>query len=313
MLRCYTSDHFVLPLPPGHRFPMAKYRLLRERIEAELAGHAQLCIAEPATRDDLVRAHCPDYVDRVLGGRLSERELKRIGFPWSPAVAERTTRVSGATLAALESAIRGGTLAVNLAGGTHHAAYARGGGYCIFNDAVVAARAVQARGLARRVLVVDLDVHQGDGTAAICRDDPSIYTYSMHGARNYPAVKEPGDLDVALPDGTGDAVYLELLDRYLDQALAESNPDAVIYLAGADPYAGDALGYLSLSKAGLRERDRRVLTRCHAAGLPVAITMGGGYAPEVNDIVDIHAATVALAAEFAAAGSAGQFHRQLFE
>lgn len=300
MLRCYTSDHFVLPLPPGHRFPMAKYRLLRERIEAELAEHTQLCVAEPAGREDLVRAHCPDYVDRVLGGTLGERELKRIGFPWSPAVAERTTRVSGATLSALESAIRGGTLAVNLAGGTHHAAWARGGGYCIFNDAVVAARGVQALGLARRVLVIDLDVHQGDGTAAICREDPSIYTYSMHGARNYPAVKEPGDLDVALPDGTGDAVYLELLDRYLEQALAESTPDAVIYLAGADPYEGDALGYLSLSKAGLRERDRRVLARCRAAGLPVAITMGGGYAPNVTDIVDIHAATVALAAEFAA-------------
>lgn len=300
MLRCYTSDHFVLPLPPGHRFPMAKYRLLRERIEAELAEHTQLCVAEPAGREDLVRAHCPDYVDRVLGGTLGERELKRIGFPWSPAVAERTTRVSGATLSALASAIGGGTLAVNLAGGTHHAAHARGGGYCIFNDAVVAARGVQARGLARRVLVVDLDVHQGDGTAAICREDPSIYTYSMHGARNYPAVKEPGDLDVALPDGTGDAVYLELLDRYLEQALAESTPDAVIYLAGADPYEGDALGYLCLSKAGLRERDRRVLARCRAAGLPVAITMGGGYAPNVTDIVDIHAATVALAAEFAA-------------
>jgi acetoin utilization deacetylase AcuC-like enzyme len=222
--------------------------------------------------------------------------LRRIGFPWSPAMVERSRRSSGGTLMALRSALAGDGIAVNLAGGTHHAGYARGGGYCVFNDAVVAARHVQAHGLAERVLVVDLDVHQGNGTAELCADDAAIFTFSMHAGRNYPAVKPASDLDVSLDDGTGDQAYLDALARHLPQALARARADAVVYLAGADPYAGDRLGYLALSKAGLAERDRQVLAACRRQGLPVAVCMAGGYAPDVEDIVDIHEATVRIAA-----------------
>jgi len=220
----------------------------------------------------------------------------RFGFPGSGAVIERSRRSSGGTMAALAAALAGDGVAVNLAGGTHHAGYDRGGGYCVFNDSVIAARYVQAHGLARRVLVVDLDVHQGNGTADLARGDESIFAFSMHAARNYPAIKPASDLDVPLPDGTDDAGYLDALAAALPLAIARSRPEAVIYLAGADPYAGDRLGHLALTKAGLAERDRQVLAACRRAGIPVAVTMGGGYAPDVEDIVDIHAGTVRLAA-----------------
>jgi len=293
----FYTHHLVLPLPDGHRFPMAKYARLYERVATQ-AGALGLVLHEPeaASRADLERAHDADYVARVVRGELTQRELGRIGFPWSPGMVERSRRSSGATVAALRSAIRDRGFAVNLAGGTHHAHRDRGGGYCVFNDAVVAARHAQAHGLARRVLVVDLDVHHGDGTASICADDPSIYTFSMHGARNYPSIKPAGDLDVPLPDGCGDDEYLALLRMHLPLAIARSGADAAIYLAGADPYAGDRLGHLALSKAGLAERDRRVLSQCRTAGLPVAIAMAGGYAEQVEDIVDIHEATVRTAA-----------------
>jgi acetoin utilization deacetylase AcuC-like enzyme len=296
-MKAFYSHQFVLPLPDGHRFPMAKYRRLYERLQASAAA-LQIELLEPpaASEADLLRVHDAAYVRRVLDGTLAVSELRRIGFPWSPAVAERSRRVSGATMAALAAAIDGDGIAVNLAGGTHHAFADRGGGYCIFNDSVVAARHVQSRGLARRVLVVDLDVHHGDGTAALCRDDPGLFAFSMHAARNYPAVKPPGDLDVALPDGTGDAAYLDALATHLPQAISRAQPDAVVYLAGADPFAGDRLGYLALSKPGLAERDRQVVDACRRAGLPLAISMAGGYAEDVEDIVDIHEATVRIAA-----------------
>jgi acetoin utilization deacetylase AcuC-like enzyme len=303
-MNIYTSDQFVLPLPAGHRFPMAKYRLLRERVEANLPQFAAQLIEAPRADDAAVlRAHSADYLAKVRDGTLSDAEQRRIGFPWSPAMAERTRRVSGATMAALESAIRGCGVGINLAGGTHHAFADHGAGYCIFNDSVVAARHVQALGLARRILVIDLDVHHGNGTAEICRDDPSIYTFSMHGARNYPAVKPRGDLDIDLADGTGDAEYLQLLERNLAYAHARSRPDAAIYLAGADPFIGDKLGYLSLSKHGLQRRDQMVFDHCRRHALPVAVSMAGGYAPEVADIVDIHYATIECAAELARSDS----------
>jgi acetoin utilization deacetylase AcuC-like enzyme len=296
-VRVWYSHHFVLPLPTGHRFPMAKYALLYARVVAAQQRLGVILEEAPqATVEDLLRAHAPDYVERVLAGGLSAQEQRRIGFPWSPQMAERSRRVSGATIAALCAAIAGDGVGVTLAGGTHHAGHDRGAGYCVFNDSVVAARHVQAAGLAQRVLVVDLDVHQGDGTASLVRDDPTIYAFSMHAARNYPAVKPSSDLDVALPDGTGDAEYLDQLALHLPRAIAESRADAVIYLAGADPYADDRLGFLALSKPGLRERDRMVLARCAAAGLPVAVSMAGGYAESVDDIVDIHYATVEVAA-----------------
>lgn len=293
----FYCHHFALPLPDGHSFPMAKYRLLHERVSAH-ANEWNIRLAEPpaATDEDLLRAHCPGYVARMVSGEAGNDEMRRIGFPWSPMMVERSRRSSGGTIMALRSALAGNGVAANLAGGTHHASYDRGGGYCVFNDSVIAARHAQHHGLARRLLVVDLDVHQGNGTAELCAGDDSIHTFSMHGARNYPARKPASDLDVALPTGTGDAEYLDILARHLPVAIRQSGADAVIYLAGADPFLGDRLGLLALTKAGLAERDRQVFQACRRHGLAVAVTMAGGYAARVEDIVDIHAQTIRLAA-----------------
>ena len=289
---------------------MAKYGLLHDRV-SRVAKSAQIELEEPprATDADLARAHSREYIRRVVHGELSPTELRRIGFPWSPQMVERSRRSSGGTIAALEAAIEGDGVAVNLAGGTHHAFADHGGGYCVFNDSVVAARRAQARRIARRVLVIDLDVHQGNGTAAICASDDTIFSFSMHAARNYPAVKFPGDLDVALPDGTNDARFLDALAKNLPIAIERARPDCAIYLAGADPFAGDTLGWLALSKPGLLERDRFVLDACTRHGLPVAVTMAGGYAEDVEDIVDIHFATVQLAAQVSRARQKSQRRR----
>ncbi len=299
-MRAFYCDTFELPLPAEHSFPMQKYSLLRARVEAESYSlDVNLTLPPRASDADLARVHCPDYINRVMTGTLSVAEQRKIGFPWSAAMAERSRRVSGATIAALTCAIQGDGIALNLAGGTHHAFYASGGGYCIFNDSVIAARAVQAAGLAKRVLIVDLDVHQGNGTASLCAADASITTFSMHGAKNYPAVKEQSDFDVHLPDKTGDAEYLRILRTQLPEIVSHCRPDTVIYLAGADPFEGDRLGLLKLTKAGLFARDETVLGICLAQKIPLAISMAGGYAPDVNDIVDIHFNTVRAAAVFA--------------
>lgn len=301
-MRAFYCHHFVLPLPEGHRFPMAKYRLLFERV-SKAARTLGVELVEPprASDTDLARAHTREYIGRVSRGELTSIEQRRIGFPWSTQMVERSRRSSGGTMAALAAAIGGDGVAVNLAGGTHHAFADHGGGYCIFNDSVVAARYAQAKRLARRVIVIDLDVHQGNGTAAIVAGDETIFAFSMHAARNYPAVKFPGDLDIALPDATNDARFLDALAKHLPEALDRARADAAIYLAGADPFAGDQLGWLALSKPGLAERDRYVLDACARRGLPVAVTMAGGYAEDVEDIVDIHYATVQLAAQSARA------------
>ena len=296
-MKAFFCPSFELPLPEGHAFPMAKYRRLYERVR-DHADRWGVTLHEPVSASDeaLRRVHCPDYIERVRRGTLSAQEQRRIGFPWSEAMAKRARRTVGGTIAALDAALRGDGIAVNLAGGTHHAAYDRGGGYCIFNDAVVAARHVQAEGLARRVLVVDLDVHHGNGTAELVAGDDALFAFSMHDAKNYPAIKPASDLDVPLSPGTDDARYLDLLALHLPRAIAAARPDAVVYLAGADPFVGDRLGQLALSKAGLAQRDRFVLERCAGPGLPVAVAMAGGYAPDVEDIVDIHAETVRIAA-----------------
>ena len=293
----FYCHHFALPLPEGHSFPMAKYRLLHERVAAHADAWKIRLLEPPAASDeDLLRVHCPGYVARMVSGQAGSDEMRRIGFPWSALMVERSRRSSGGTIMALRSAISSGRIAANLAGGTHHASFDRGGGYCVFNDSVIAARHAQHHGLARRLLVIDLDVHQGNGTAELCAGDDSIYTFSMHGARNYPARKPASDLDVALPSGIGDAQYLDNLARHLPVAIKDSAADAVIYLAGADPFMGDRLGLLALTKAGLAERDRQVFRACRRHSLPVAVTMAGGYAARVEDIVDIHAQTIRLAA-----------------
>ena len=302
-MQAFYTDRYVLPLPPGHRFPMAKYSRLRQRVERELP---QVRLAPPAAASDaeLARAHDADYVRRVVAGALSAAEQRAIGFPWSPQMVERSRRSAGATMAACRAAWCEG-VAVNLAGGTHHAHRDRGAGFCVFNDSVVAARALQAEGLARNVAIIDCDMHQGDGTAAIAGDDASIFTLSLHGAKNFPAHKARGDLDVELEDGTGDDDYLNQLECALAQLFRRFAPDLAIYLAGADPFAGDRLGRLSLTKNGLTRRDRMVFEACAARGLPVAVTMAGGYAEDIDDTVDIHFRTVREAARHWAAQAPG--------
>jgi acetoin utilization deacetylase AcuC-like enzyme len=291
----FYCDSFVLPLPPEHRFPMAKYALLRERVVAAgLTPPGGLHIPEAASDSELLRAHTPDYVARVQFGQLSPQEQRRIGFPWSPQMVERSRRSVGATIAACKLALEHG-VGVNLAGGTHHAFADYGSGYCIFNDAAVAARALQAEGRAQRLVILDCDVHQGDGTAAILAEDESTFTFSIHGAKNFPFRKQRSDLDIELPDGTGDDAYLDALEEGVRYALSASRGTLAIYLAGADPYFDDRLGRLALTKAGLAERDRLIFHYCRAAGLPVAVVMAGGYAQNIVDTVDIHLQTVATA------------------
>lgn len=283
---------------------MAKYSRLRERIlEERLIASTDLLVSPAATDEQLLRAHQASYLQRVCDGELSAAEVRRIGFPWSPQMVERSRRSAGGTIAAVRAALHEG-LGINLAGGTHHARADRGSGFCVFNDIAVAARAAQAEGLAERILVLDCDVHQGDGTALILADDPSIFTFSIHGAKNFPFEKAASHLDMALSDGTEDAAYLEALVAGASEALA-FGPDLVIYLAGADPYHGDTFGRLALTKEGLRRRDAWILGRCQRAGLPTAIVMGGGYARRVSDIVDIHLATIRTALSLVPSGDTG--------
>lgn len=293
----FYTDEFVLPLPEGHRFPMEKYRLLRERLTlsvdggAPIASPADLAIPPAASDEQILRAHNREYLSRVVEGRLSRAEVLRIGFPWSVPMVERCRRSSGATIAACEAALESG-FGANLAGGTHHAFADAGEGFCVFNDSVIAARELQTRGGVKRVLVVDCDVHQGNGTAAITRDDATIFTFSIHGASNFPFRKEMGDLDIGLADGTKGPRYLEELANGLEIAFRRSEPDFVIYVSGADPFLDDRFGRLSLEHADLRLRDEMVLGECRRRGLPVAASMAGGYARNVNDTVAIHLATI---------------------
>lgn len=296
-MQAFHSDHFVLPLPEGHRFPMQKYRLLREA--AESVPGLQLQEALAATDGELALAHTPTYVTAVAEGLLSPAQQREIGFPWTPRMVERARRSVGATIAAARSALTAG-LAANLAGGTHHAYADKGAGYCVFNDVAVAARLMQAewhrhhRALLR-VAVIDLDVHQGNGTAAIFRDDPTVFTLSLHGERNFPFRKEDSDLDVALPDGCRDADYLAALDAALAELWrrhADAPPGLVFYLAGADPHEGDRLGRLKLSAAGLAERDRRVFEAARRRRIPVAVSMAGGYGRDIADTVAVQLTTL---------------------
>ncbi len=294
-MRLFYTDVFVLPLPAGHRFPMEKYARLRQRLlSSGDFAEGDFHLPPPASDEELARAHDPKYIQQVTTGSLPERMQKAIGFPWSAGMVERSRRSAGATLAACRAALADG-VAANLAGGTHHAFRDRGEGFCVFNDAAVAARAMQAEGRAERILIVDCDVHQGNGTASILHGDDSVFTFSIHGARNFPFTKESSDLDIELPDGCNDAAYLLQLDDGLATAFDLARPQLVIYLAGADPYVDDRLGRLALTMDGLAERDCRVFTRCRQAAVPVAIAMAGGYARQIDDTVAIHANTIGLA------------------
>jgi acetoin utilization deacetylase AcuC-like enzyme len=313
-VRAFHSDQFVLPLPQGHSFPMPKYRLLREAVEASLPG-VRLTEALPASDGELALAHEPAWITAVAEGQTTAAQQREIGFPWSARMVERSRRSVGATILAARTALFGFEngapegVAANLAGGTHHAYADKGSGYCVFNDVAVAARLMQAEwhrqrrrrsapGCLLRVIVIDLDVHQGNGTAAIFRDDESVFTLSLHGARNFPFRKEASSLDVELPDGCADDEYLAALDQAMASAWArhgDTPPGLAFYLAGADPHEDDRLGRLKISSAGLAERDQRVLAALRERGIPVALSMAGGYGRDIHTTVAVQRRTLELA------------------
>ena len=294
----WSSAHYTFPLPSGHRFPLAKYTLLRDRVIAEGIVPAERVLdPEGVTDDELRLVHTADYVDRFNTGRLDPAGERRIGFPWSPALVERSRRAVGGTVAASRHALAHG-MAMNLAGGTHHAFADHGEGFCVYNDIAIAIRLLIRDARIRRAVVIDLDVHQGNGTHAIFAGDEDVYTFSMHGGKNYPFHKVPGTLDVELADRTGDEEYLRLLQDSLPRVLAAAAPDLVLYIAGADPHEGDALGRLALTFDGLARRDAYVLGQCREIGVPVAITIGGGYGKRIEDTVAVHAATARIASGF---------------
>jgi acetoin utilization deacetylase AcuC-like enzyme len=300
----FYATQFVLPLPPGHRFPMAKYGRLRDRLVAECPS-VVLGQAEPATDGQLALVHSPAYIQAVQQGGLSAAAQREIGFPWSAAMAERARRSVGATIQACRAAMSGEGVAANIAGGTHHAYADKGSGFCVFNDAAVAARLMQAEHARQhrasgplRVAIIDLDVHQGNGTARIFANDPSVFTLSLHGEKNFPFRKEPSDLDVELPDGTGDAAYLEALEHALEELERRFEPGLVIYLAGADPHEGDRLGRLKLTFDGLEARDRRVMDWAWQRRLPLVFVMAGGYGTDMEATVQVQMNTYRVALEY---------------
>jgi acetoin utilization deacetylase AcuC-like enzyme len=290
-MKAFAHDVYTYPLPPGHRFPLGKYRLVREGADA--ADGIEVDDARAATDQELGRAHDAAYLARVARGKLSRREVLALGLPWSLALVERARRSVGATLQAADAALADG-VAANLGGGTHHAFRNGGRGFCVFNDVVVAARTLRRVGRVERVLVVDLDVHQGDGTHAAFMDDPETFTFSVNGFHNYPFRRVPGDLELDLADGTEDDAYLDGLARLLPQALARARPDACFYLAGADPYERDRLGRLALTARGLAARDMLVRDTLARAGVPVCVTLAGGYADPIEDTVGINLTTLRL-------------------
>ncbi len=292
-MHVWTHDRWRFPLPEAHKFPITKYGLLRERIIADgLCGPDEVHEAAPASWAALGRVHDAALLGRIRRGELTVREERGLGLPWSPQLVERGRRSSHGTVLAAREALRVG-VAMNLGGGTHHAGRDFARGYCLFNDVALAVSVLRDEGLIRRALVVDCDVHQGDGTAHILGPDPDAFTLSLHGARNYPFQRIPSDLDVDLPSGTDDDGYLAALQPALSTALDAGPFDLACFLAGADPWHGDRLGRLALTKAGLRRRDALVLDSLRAAGIPVCVVLAGGYAPDVTDTVDINAATAA--------------------
>ena len=294
-LHCWTSARYTIPLPAGHRFPIEKYALLRDAVVASgLVSPATLHEPERATVESLLLVHTHAYVDALVTGTLGDAEQRRIGLPWSEFLVERSFRAVGGTCEAARAALDLG-VTMNLAGGTHHAFPDHGEGFCVFNDTAVAIRLLQSDGRIRRAAVIDLDVHQGNGTHAIFAGDDSVFTFSMHGGRNYPFHKVAGSLDVELADGTGDDAYLLALAEHLPRVLAASAPDLVIYLAGSDPHEGDRLGRLRLTFDGLARRDAMVLDACREVGIPVAVTIAGGYGRNIHDSVKAHVNTVRVA------------------
>jgi acetoin utilization deacetylase AcuC-like enzyme len=295
-LHVWSSSKYTFPLPEGHRFPIAKYALLRERVVADsIVAPEHVHDPRRVSRDDLLLVHTADYVDRFTAGELTSDEKRRLGFPWSLDLVERSYRACGGTCEAARHALAHG-IAMNLAGGTHHAFASHGEGFCVFNDVAVAVRTLQRDGLIERAAIVDLDVHQGNGTHSIFAGDDSVFTFSMHGEKNYPFHKVAGRRDIELEDGTGDDAYLAALIDALPGILASSRPDLVVYLAGADPHEQDRLGRLSMTFEGLARRDAFVIDQCRDVGIPIVITVAGGYSQPIDATVAVHATTARIAA-----------------
>jgi acetoin utilization deacetylase AcuC-like enzyme len=292
-MHVWTHHRWRFPLPPQHRFPLEKYELLAERVVADgLVAPGDVHEPDPVDWTELAAVHDCGLLSRIREGCMTTREERGLGLPWSGALVERARRSVGGTIAAAHHALAR-DVAINLGGGTHHAGHDFARGYCLFNDVAVALAAMRRGGEAERAIIVDCDVHQGDGTAQIFAGDAHTFTLSLHGARNYPFSRVPSDLDVDIASGTGDARYLRALGEALDFALDRARPEFAFYLAGADPWKGDRLGRLALSKAGLRARDELVLDRLTEAGAAVCVVLAGGYAQDIRDTVDINAATVA--------------------
>lgn len=295
---CY-SDRYAVPLPPSHPFPMPKYKMARDRLLAEGSITYWNLIEPPlASDEDILLVHTPDYWFRCARGHLTVQEIRRIGFPWSEGLVRRSRSSAQGTVIAARNALRDG-VASNLAGGTHHAFPDHGEGYCVLNDIAIAARVLQRDKLAERIAVIDCDVHQGNGTAAIFQDDPNVFTFSMHGEKNFPARKELSRLDINLPNGVGDEEYLAILREHVPRILDGFKPDFVFYQAGVDPFERDRLGKLGLTIEGLRRRDEFVILNCRERGIPVVTTMGGGYAKDINDTVEAHCNTIRVALNYA--------------
>jgi acetoin utilization deacetylase AcuC-like enzyme len=293
-MRAFTSARYTVPLG-HHSYPIDKYRLVPEQLLAEgTLTQDELIEPEAATLDDVLRVHTPGYAHAFISGTLERKAMLRIGLPWSPELVRRAFAVIGGTIGASHTALEEGA-AINLAGGTHHSFADHGEGYCIFNDLVITLRRLRTEGLVRRFLIVDLDVHQGNGTAVLCQGDTEVFTFSLHGENNYPARKEQSSWDIALPDGTADEPYLDILTQALPQILTRFTPDAIFYQAGVDVLAGDRFGKLALTLEGVGERDRLVYEFACRAGLPLVVTLGGGYARDINRIVEAHCQTVRMA------------------
>jgi acetoin utilization deacetylase AcuC-like enzyme len=295
-VKAFYTDHFVLPLPSGHRFPMEKYSKLRNLVGA--VEGIELVEAPAASDTQILYAHDPHYLIKIIQGNLDPKEQREIGFPWSEKMVERSRRSAGATVAACKAAMSEG-VAVNLAGGTHHAYRDIGSGFCVFNDSAIAARALQKEVSSKlKIAIIDLDVHQGNGTASILQQDSSIFTLSIHGENNFPFKKEVSDLDFGLADECEDQTYLQALENCLDELDTRFRPDSLIFLAGADPHEGDRLGRLKISSEGMRLRDEVVLQYALDRNLPIALSMAGGYGKEIESTVQIHFQTIKTALQF---------------
>ena len=304
LMRVFYTPRYYADIGEGHIFPIRKFEMVRNRLVEE--GTLQLTDLwqpEPASLQDVLLVHTRDYVTRLCDGNLTAAELRRLGLPWSKALVERSFYAVGGTIAAARSALEEG-IASNLAGGTHHSFADRGEGFCVLNDVAVAIRVLRSDNLIRRAAIIDCDVHQGNGTATIFADDPEVFTFSIHGAKNYPLVKARSTLDIELQDNTSDEVYLQVLARHLSNVFCH-NPDIVFYLAGADPYIGDKLGRLALSFDGLRRRDEMVLNECYEREIPVVTVMSGGYGQNISDTVDIHCNTIRIVRRLFGGGKIG--------